>query len=237
MTRSLEDIIKAEEEFSKYHEKLRNELNRVNWHFTILKYIKEIHKDYLKELNQAPAFFSLTIDAHLYATLMRLNRFFDKKEKVKHLHMNSFLNFIEQNLDIFSHQAFERRLRALGRYDERAEKFDSGITAEKVVQDRKKLGDLPISALKDWRNKILAHIDRDYVAKGVDVAKKHPIKIKHTEQIINTLDDMLNEYCLAYDFSTHSKDLTVEQGIQYVLDAIRFERQNKSFSFTPSPPP
>ena len=79
MTRPLEDIIKAEEEFSRYHEKLRSELNIVNWHFTILKYIKEIQSNYLKKLNQAPAFWGLTINAHLYAALMCLNRFFDKK--------------------------------------------------------------------------------------------------------------------------------------------------------------
>ncbi len=54
-----------EEEFSRYHEKLRSELNIVNWHFTVLKYIKEIQNDYLKELNQAPAFWGLTINAHL----------------------------------------------------------------------------------------------------------------------------------------------------------------------------
>jgi hypothetical protein len=226
MTRSLEDIIKAEEEFSRYHEKLRSELNIVNWHFTILKYIKEIQKDYHRELNQAPAFWGLTINAHLYAALMRLNRFFDRKEKVKHLHMNSFLDFIEQNLDIFSHQAFERRLRAVGRYDERAEKFNSGITATKVEKDRQKLRDLPVSNLRRWRNTMLAHIDRGYVVQKADIAKKHPIKIKHTEQIINTLHGMLNEYLLAYDFSEHSKDLTIEHGIQYVLDAIKFKLQS-----------
>jgi hypothetical protein len=98
-----EDILAAEEEFSIYLEKLRSDLNKVNWNFTILNYIKGIYNDYYEELNQAPAFWSLTIDAHMYSTLTRLNRFFDKKEQVKHLHMNNFLDFVEQNLGIFSH--------------------------------------------------------------------------------------------------------------------------------------
>ena len=216
----------TEEEFLRYHEKLRSELNIVNWHFTVLKYIRGIQNDYLQELNQAPAFWGLTINAHLLCALTRLNNFFGEEKRTKHLHMRSFLDFIKQNLGIFSHQAFERRLRKEGRYDELAKNFNSEVTAKKVEQDIRKLSYLPISSLKAWRNKILSHIDKDDVAKNVDIAKKHPVKIKHITEIINTLDEMLNEYCLAYDFSTHSKDLTVEHGIQYILDAIRFKRQS-----------
>ncbi len=216
-------MVTPEEEFSRYHEKLRSELNIVNWHFNILKYIKEIQNDYLKELNQAPAFWGLTINAHLFSALTRLNRFFDKKEKVKHLHMNGFLDFIRDNLQIFSKQAFERRLREQGRYDNLAEKFNGRIIDEKVEQDRQKIRNLPISNLKRWRNTVPAHIDRDYVIQKVDVAKKHPVKIKHVDQIINTLHEMLNEYCLAYDFSTHAKDLSIEHGIKYILDAVKFK--------------
>ncbi len=223
-----------EEEFSRYHAKLRSELNIVNWHFTILKYIREIKNKYLKELNQAPAFFSLTINAHLYSALTRLNRFFDKRERVKHLHMNGFLDFVEENSEnIFSSQAFKKRLRREGRYDELAAQFKSQITAEKVEQDRQKLRDLPISNLRRWRNTALAHIDRDYVAKNIDVETRHPINTEDVDQIINTLHDMLNEYSLAYDFSTYSKDLTLEHGILYVLDAIRSRLQSQSFSPTP----
>ena len=219
-------MVTPEEEFSKYHDKLRDELNKVNWHFTVLKYIGKIQNDYRQELNQAPAFWSLTINAHMFSVLTRLNNFFGEREKVKHLHMRSFLDFIEQNLGIFSPQAFERRLRIKSRYDELAAKFNSEITAEKVERDRQKLRNLPISSLKGWRSTILSHIDRNYVAQNVDVAKQHPIKTKHIAEIINTLDEMLNEYCLAYDFSTHSKDLTIEYGIQYILDAIRFKLQS-----------
>ncbi len=218
-------MITPEEEFSRYHEKLRHELNVVHWHFSVLKYIRRIQNNYLRELNQAPAFWGLTRNAHLNAALTRLNNFFDKRKQTTHLHMNSFLDFIEQNPDIFSNQAFERRLRKAGRYDELAENFNSEITIEKVKQDRQKLKDLPISNLRRWRHTVLSHIDRDYIAQEVDIAKQHPIKINHIDKIIDTLHEMLNEYCLAYDFSTHSKDLTIEHGIQYIVDAVRFKLQ------------
>jgi hypothetical protein len=216
----------AEEEFEKYHQKLRNELNRVNWHFRVLEYFRENGNSYLREFNQAPAFWGLTINAHLFSTLTRLNNFFGRKEKVKHLHMSSFLDFVEQNLNIFSTQAFRRRLRKEGRYDELAHSFKGHITVEKIAQDRQRLRDLPISSLKGWRREILSHLDRNFVAQNVDIAKKYPIKMSHLKTIIDTLDKMLNEYSLAYDFSTHSKDLTIEHGIKYILDAIRFKLQS-----------
>lgn len=216
----------SEEKFSRYHEKLRSELNRANWHFTVLKCISKIQKDYIQELNQAPAFFGLTINAHLFCAVARLNNFFDKREKKKHLHMNSFLDFIKQNLDIFSRHAFERRLRTEGRYDELAAEFNSEITPQKVEQDREKLKNLPISSLKRWRNTMLSHINMDYVAQNVDVTERYPVKTKHVEAIIDTLHEMLNEYSLAYSFSTYGKDLALEPGIQYVLDAIKFKLQS-----------
>ena len=134
------------EEFSKYHEKLRGELNNANWHFAIWKYIRKVKRDYLHELNQAPAFFGLTEDAHLLSTLMRLSKFFDRQEK--HLNMHEFLNFVGENLDIFSNQAFEKRLREQGKYDDTVMKYHLEIAPHKVEQDRQKLKGLPVGNLK-----------------------------------------------------------------------------------------
>jgi len=223
--KTLNNLTEAEEEFSRYHERLRRELDIANWHFSVVKHISNVAKDYLQELNQSPAFWWLTRNAHMYSVLMRLNNFFGKEAKEKHLHMDSFLDFIRQNLSIFSNQAFEKRLRKEDRYDELAKNYNSEITGEKVERDKQKLRDLPIASLKAQRNRILSHINKKDIAQEVDIAKKYPIKINHIDKIIDTLHEMLNEYCLAYDFSTHSKDLTIEHGIQYIVDAVRFKLQ------------
>ncbi|MCJ7743669.1 MAG: hypothetical protein MUO99_03820 [Dehalococcoidales bacterium] len=221
-------VLEAEEEFRKYHQRLRRELDEANWHFSVVKCISDNARDYLRELNQAPAFWSLTIKAHRYLCLMHLNNFFGKEAKDKHLHMISFLDFIEKNLNIFSSQAFERRLRTAGRYDEIAAKFNSKIITEKVEQDRQKLEKLPIPSLKAWRNKILSHIDKNDIAQNVNIAKKYPIKTKQIAEIIDTLDDMLNGYSVAFDFVTHAKGLAIEHGIDYILEAIRYRLNAKN---------
>jgi hypothetical protein len=211
----------AEETFVKYHQELRGELNNANWHFTIWKYLQELRGTYHKELNQAPAFFGLTMYAHLLAALVRINKFFDKNEQ--HLSIRKFLDFIEQNLDIFSNKAFEARMRSKGRYESYIIKGHSEITHQKVEEDRKKVDDLPVAHIRRWRNTILVHIEEGRVLRGIDIMKKYPVKQRQVDDIINTLDDMLNDYSVAYDDYTWVKGLPIEYGIKTVVDAIRFQ--------------
>ena len=111
-------------------------------------------------------------------------------------------------------------------YDELAKNYNSEITSEKVEWDKQKLRNLPIASLKAQRNRILSHINKKDIAQEVDIAKKYPVKTKQVAEIIDTLDDMLNEYSVAFDFSTHEKGLAIEYGIDYILDAIRFKLQS-----------
>lgn len=211
----------AEETFVKYHQELRGELNNANWHFTVWKYLQELRGTYHKELNQAPSFFGLTVHAHLLAALVRINKFLDKNEK--HLSIRKFLDFIEQHLDIFSNKAFEARMRNTGRYESYIIKEHSEITLQKVEEDRRKVEDLPVAPIRRWRNTVLVHIEAERVLRSIDIMKKYPVKQRQIDDIINTLDDILNEYLVAYDASVWAKDLAVKDGIKSVVDAIRFQ--------------
>lgn len=220
-------MLEAEEEFRRYHDRLWRELDKADMHFSVVKYISNASKEYLQELNQAPGFWGLTMTAHIFSTLMHLNNLFGKGAKEKHLHMRSFLDFVKENLDIFSRESFEKRLKAVNKYDGRASEFDSQITAEKVEKDIEKLKKLPISSLKAWRNKILSHIDKNDIARNIDIAKKYPVKTTHLAEIIETLDKMLNGYSSAFDFSGHIRGLATEDGIKYILDVIRSSLQTR----------
>ena len=64
--------------------------------------------DYIDELNQATYFFNFTIKAHLDDVLSTLSRIIEKHNDS--LTIWKFLDFVEQNKDIFSHQAYQKRL-------------------------------------------------------------------------------------------------------------------------------
>lgn len=210
-----------EETFVKYHRTLRQGLNNASWHFSIWKYLRKLTTTHLHELNQAPAFFGLTMNAHYFAALMSINRFFDKQER--HLSIRKFLDFAEQNIDIFSNKAFEARMRKQGTFGDRVMKQHAEITSEKVEQDRKKVNDLPVGNIRRWRNKIFAHTEAESVRQQINVMREHPVKVKQVDDIINTLDDILNDYLLAYEAGTWLKDLSFETGLQWVMDSIRFK--------------
>lgn len=215
-----------EEQFLKYHEKLRSELNKAYSHYEICKYIRGLGKDYLAELNEARTFFSLTADAHLFATVMSINRFIDKSKKS--LKMDVFFKFVEGNLDIFSDVDFENRLRREGRYDEHWVREHVPVTSDMVRQDRKRLHDLPIDNIREWRHKMLAHIEEEYVLKNVNVMQESPVKVEEIDRIIGTLDQILNRYLVAYDGSGWDIGLPpTEHQIRYIVDAIRFRRESR----------
>lgn len=222
--------LSPEEEFKKYYDRLRKEVDKANWHLSIVKYISKSSKNYIKEIDKTPVFWGLTFIAHKFSVLTCLNNLFGKSEKEKFLHMSSFLDFVKNNLDIFSPEAFEKRLTALGRYNELAAAFDSKITRVKVEQDMGKLRNLPISSLKSWRNKALSHIDKDSVKNSIKIERRHPIKAQHIEKIIETLQVMLNEYSLHYDFSTHGSAIEqdIECDIEYIFGATRLKMHQKS---------
>lgn len=224
MTVPDDDHTVKEKEFEKYHDKLRVELNRASWHFAICKHLQELEKTYPDELHMAPAFFRLTLEAHFFTTAMRLSRFFDKPNG--HLAIGMFLDFVEENPEIFSNQAFEKRMRGKETYDMAMRKhaeFDSIM----IEQDRKRIRQLPIANLRRLRNKELAHIGQDYVLQNVNAFRRHPLTIDGIETIISTLDEILNRYYLAYVDTTWRKDLPLEGGIQEIVDAIRFKLQEE----------
>ncbi len=216
MTTSAYVPTEQERTFERYHDRLRGELNNADWHFEIWKYLQNLRKDYIRELNQAPVFFSLTMRAHLLETVMRLNRMLDNPSNS--MSVCKFLNFVEQNLDILSYKIFFKRVGG----DEIAVNKYREITLTEIQKHRHQIDDLPKDNIRKWRDKALAHIDREYVQKEIDVFHEYPVDIKDIVKIIDTLHDILNQYLHTYNSSTWAKEVSFEGGLQYVMDSIRF---------------
>lgn len=224
----------GEEQFGRCLNRLRRELNSANWHFEIYKSLKEAKKDYLKELNQAAPFWGLTIDAHALLTLVLLNRFFDKEDS--HLSLEILFSLVVQNLYIFSDERFSDRLKKADRFDHYIVETRYRVTQEIVQSHRQTIHDLPMSGLRTWRNKLLSHIDIDWVVLDKDIRKTVSLNDTHIQKIIDTLDNILNFYHGAYDSSTWVKDLPLKNEIENVFDLIQkgFVQRKKLYGLTSS---
>lgn len=220
-----------EEQFLKYHDRLRDELNRAYTHHEICKTLKKLTSSYLNEINAAPSFFGLTIDAHLFATIMSINRFID--EHARAFKMKTFFTFIEKNFNIFSDEAYIKHLSDKGYDNQDCEywlKNRTKVTHDTIKKDKEIIENLPAGNLKDWRDKKLAHIDETYVLTDAEVSQESPITSADIDQIISTLHEVLNRYLLAYDgsgWAIGAPAAGVSNQIVYILDSIRFYQKSK----------
>ena len=88
----------AEEYFETYRDSLQRELVRLASYVRLFRRLHERKADRLREMNLAPAFFSITIDAVYSAIVLWVDKLFGSRSERG---LVNFLNFIEQNRGIF----------------------------------------------------------------------------------------------------------------------------------------
>lgn len=225
------DLSQKEKLFQKYYNKLIWETIHARAHLKLWERLESYRASYLKELNQAPHFFTFTLKAHLDDTLVTLSRILDRRRRGDPLSIWKFLDFAEQNLGIFSNEAFSQRMKQKPDYDEYWVKSHTPITLQEIEKDRQRLESLEhtVNNLTTWRNKVIAHIDRKFLLAGKIVSKEYPLQRQKLEEVIQALVGMLNRYSAAYESSTFLEEFPGEDDVQFVMDCIRFyiEEQNK----------
>ena len=213
-----------ESQFTKYHDKLRLELSNISEHFEISNDLVTLWHDHVHELNIAPTFFMLTLDAHRFATLMGINRLLDTDPH--HLSLYTFLRFIENNLSLFHDDCFQARLRRMGRLDELALKSRSPISSQSIEDDIQKLRDLPIPNARRWRNEVLAHIQAASVLQDIKVSTRYQLKMAQIERAISTMHEMLNFYYLNFQSTTWARSRLTQGQAERIVKAIMFYLKN-----------
>jgi len=210
---------KVEAQFKKRQDKLREELNVAYRHLTIAKHLMDLMKDYTSAYNIAPTFWALTINAHVFETIIRLWGILEKRKDT--INVNRELDFIEQNPKLFSHEAYIERLKS-------KQELETGvllgahkaITLKMVNDFRHKLDELPKENLRRLRHKGLAHVNGEIVEAGINVFEEYPINIEEIEQMMDVVDNILNTCSGAYNGIHYEKHLALEGGIDDIMDAI-----------------
>ncbi len=222
-------VLTHDERFLAYYNKLRDELNTAYSHYEICKSLRELKSTHRTEYGEALTFFSLTTNSNLFATIMSINRFIDSRRDS--LHLGVFFRFIKNNLSLFSTEAYKRRLIDNRFDDEDCEhwaKLHIAITAEMVDQDQERIAKLPVNNLKIWRNKKLAHIERDLITNSVDIMAAYPIAISEIDTILINLHEIIDRYRIAYDGVQWVLGLpAIIPQIEHIFDAILAHRRSR----------
>lgn len=222
----------SEEQFIIYYDRLRDEINKAYTHHEIAKALREMRKTRRSEFSEALTFFSLTMNAHLFETIMSIGRFVDTRGDS--LHLNNFFRFIEQNKNLFSSASFKQRLLAQGHDNDCCEHFaqlHTDVTEAIVAEDRARIASLPVGNLIAWRHKKLAHIEKRLITENVDVMKEKPVTIQEIDTILITIHEILNRYRIAFDGTEWILGLPpAKPQIEYVMDALSHYRQSRKQS-------
>jgi len=101
--------VKSSEEFERLLDALFDEIVNASIFFRLHRDLAGSTKDYLDEMNQSPAFWTLTLKAHFDAALIRLCRVYDKTRNA--LSLRNLLDTIQANLYLFDTDSFKERLK------------------------------------------------------------------------------------------------------------------------------
>jgi hypothetical protein len=222
------DLSQQEKLFQKYYDRLILETLHARAHLNLWERLEKYKAtSYIDELNQTRYFFTFTIKAHLDDILLTLSRILDKGKHGDPLSIWKFINFAEQNIEIFSTEAFRQRVK---QKPESWIESHRPITLNEIVEDRQKLERLEQTTknLTTWRNKVIAHIDRQFLLAGKIVSEEHPLQLQQLKEAIDTLFEILNRYSGAYNSSSYAKSYPGEDDVQFVMDCIRFYIQEQN---------
>jgi hypothetical protein len=173
----------------------------------------------LRELNQAPAFWSLTFDAHLQVTLCRLGRLYDQQRRS--LSLPGLIRLISANLHLFDKRPFRERLRDNPHVSDLAKHVrrpdEAMLIADAAAVSAK---DPIVGRLLHLRNRVLAHRDPNVVIGIV----KDPIEAltgADVETLLDRAGRLVNSYSSLYRAESSLMKIVGQEDFKTVLLDVR----------------
>lgn len=211
----------TEEQFARLLEALAHELVNANIHWKLYKNLRDNVELFDREFVQSPAFWSLTFQAHIDATLFRLIRIYD--ENKKSLSLRNLLDTISANLHVFDEKRFRERLKhnpyvdSLVRDARRPDQKQLFEDMQFVNGDHNQL----VKNLTVLRNKLFAHRDFENEVEGRFIFADYPLSEDEIEHLASTGMDILNRYVSLFRASSYSTKIVGEDDYQFILKSIR----------------
>ena len=150
------------------------------------------------------------------------------------LQLDFLFKFVRDNLDLFSVEAYKKCLLERGTSPEDCEhwaKRHISITEKIVDEDAKRIRNLPITNIKRWRNKKLAHLDEQLTRKNIDIMKDYPVTVREIDDIIDTIHEILDRYRVSFDGISWKLGLPdTENQLDYIMDALQSHRESRKAS-------
>lgn len=204
-----------EQKFEEYRQYLEYEATRLVSYAALYRRLHERRADRLKEMNIAPAFFSVTADALFSAIVLWTDKLFDEQGERG---ICNFLTFVEYNLKLFAIEQLKRR----NSYPDGHWMLNRDpITLEVINEHREKIRNLAcLNNFKIRRDKFHAHFDKGYFFDRKRFADKAPLKWGDLDSVTELLKDIINHYSAAFDGHLFALQPLNINDIDYLLNHL-----------------
>jgi hypothetical protein len=157
--------------------------------------------EFVRELNQSPAFLSLTMSAHREVALLRLGRLFDQQKGA--LSLPSLVDTIAANQHFFDVDRFKERLKDnpfVQSLAEGARRPDS----ETLASDGRSVSpsDPLVERLTTMRNRVMAHRDPRVVL-GTVADPAGDVEAAAIDHLLSRAATVVNRYSMMFRAGSH----------------------------------
>jgi hypothetical protein len=210
----------SEQEFERLLAGLAREVVDAAIHWRLYSDLTKAVEIFSIEYNQSPAFWTLTFQAHLDATIFRLIRIYDGNSES--LSLRNLLDTIKENISLFDEDKFRQRLSS----NPFVNSLASDIQKPDVVQLDKDISysstsNHLVKKLTIWRNNLFAHRSAENTARGYNIAVDHPITGEEVGELVKKSVKILNRYSSLFHATTHSTQIVGHDDYKFVLKSIR----------------
>jgi hypothetical protein len=199
---------------------LADEIVNAQVHFKLYQDLVASYPTYADEFGQSNTFWSLTLAAHLDATIIRLCKAFD--QHANSLNLRNLLQAIANNLHFFDETDFRERLKG-GPFVDSLAADTSKPDAAQLRQDIESVSknDAIVKKLTQWRNKFYAHRDPQTALNPNTISTGCPFTLEDIRELSLRGVVILNRYSNLFSALSYSTSIVGRDDYKSVLDAVR----------------
>lgn len=208
-----------ENTFEDYRDNLDRETSRLASYFRIFRRLHDRKDDRLKEMNIAPAFFQVTIDALFAGIVIWVHKLYDKDGDRG---LWNFLTFVEYNRIALTIPELQRRRN----YPNGHWMLDRDpISLDTISQHRQRIENLSgLQSIKLRRDKFQAHFDKDFFFSRERFSSEAPLRWDDINDAIELSWDIINTYSTSFDGKQYSGPPINVEDIDHLLDTLHAAR-------------
>lgn len=205
-------------EFATFVKTLADDIVTAAIHLRLLCDLNRSVRKYVRELNQSPAFWSLTFRAHSECAMLALCRIYDSNQKS--LNIGNLIDVARLNPDWFSTEQFRLRKKDSPYVDSLAE-TDRMPKKSRIRADLKFCSGPLVSRLQIWRHQAVAHRSREHALNPAAAIARSPISIKDMQKLTDRAAKMVNYYSQLFDANSYMARIVGHDDYIHVLESVR----------------